>query len=326
MNRHARVIAGLGFVASAMGYFFAPSAFPHAWLAALTAWLGWPLGCMALIFVHELTGGRWGEELRPQLIAGVQTLPVLMLAFVPWLWVSPQLYDWLQPDHLPNGFYLNRPFFIGRVAVYTIVWLALGLLISRGRTRLAPLGLILLAVTVSFASIDMTMSLDNHFVSSVYGLLTMAGMGLLALSICLLSAATTATTAATSAVPGKLLLGLVLLWAYLDFMQVLILWQSDLPTDAHWYAPRSSGSWGTVAAVVVAFHFVLPLIALLAPSVRRSGRTIGGVAALLIIGEWLRSWWLVLPASSSPFGLVDVTTMIGLGAIAFAWTWRRRHA
>jgi hypothetical protein len=323
MTRYAWIIAGLGFVASAIGYFLAPSAFPYAWLAALTAWLGWPIGCMALIFIHELAGGGWGEELRPQLIAGVNTLPVLLLAFVPWLWASPQLYEWLRPNHLENGFYLNRPFFIGRVAAYVIVWLGLSLLISRGRTRLAPLGLILLAVTVSFASIDMTMSLDSHFASSVYGLLTMAGMGLLALSISSLGAA---TTAATSAVLGKLLLGLVLLWAYLDFMQVVILWQSDLPTDAHWYEPRSTGGWGIVAAVVVAIHFVLPLVALLLPGVRCSARGISVVAAMLVIGECVRSWWLVLPASPDPFGLVDVITMLGLGAIALASATRKWHA
>src|SRR6201986_3011160 len=112
MIRRAWIVAGLGLVVSAMSHLMAPSGFPHAWLAALTAWLGWPVGCMALIFVHELTGGRWGDELRPQLLAGISTLPVLLLAFIPWLWASPQLYAWLQPVPLSNSVYLNRPFFI----------------------------------------------------------------------------------------------------------------------------------------------------------------------------------------------------------------------
>lgn len=323
MMWQAWIVAGSGFVASAGSWLLWPSAFPHAWLAALTTWLGWPIGCMALIFVHELTGGRWGEELRPGLIAGVHTLPVVLLAFVPWLWVSPHLYHWLQPNDLPNGFYLNPAFFACRIAIYVVVWLTLSVLISRERTGMAPLGLILLSVTVTFASIDMTMSLDTRFVSSVYGLITIVGMGLLALSISLLSAA---PTAGTAAVLGKLLLGLILLWAYLDFMQVLILWQSDLPPDAHWYGPRSTGGWGRVAAAVTALHFVLPLVALLSPSVRRSARAVGAVAAMLVIGEWLRSWWLVLPAAPEPFGLVDVATMLGLGAMAFAWSCRGRHA
>jgi hypothetical protein len=322
MSRGVWIIAVLGLGVSALSFVMAPSGFPHAWLAALAVWLGWPIGCMALIFVHELTGGRWGEVLRPQLLAGVETLPVLLLAFIPWLWVAPRLYPWWQPIHLPNRFYLNEAFFLGRVAVYVVVWLSLASLITRRRRGLAPLGLILLAVTVSFAAIDMTMSLDTEFVSSVYGLLTMVGMGVLALSMSLLSAA---AERGTFAVLAKLLLALVLLWAYLDFMQVLILWQSDLPTDAHWYEPRSNGAWGNVAAAVVALHFVVPFVALLVPRLRQSPRAVTVVAAMLIAGECLRSWWLVLPAAPGSFGLVDVTTMVGLGAIAFAAASRARH-
>ena len=37
--------------------------------------------------------------------------------------------------------------------------------------RIAPPGLILLALTVTFAAIDVTMSLDPEFKSSVYGML-----------------------------------------------------------------------------------------------------------------------------------------------------------
>ena len=63
--------------------------FPHAWLAALTAWLGWPLGCMGLLLIHALTGGRWGYAMRPQLVAGMSTLLLLLPALIPLLMVLP---------------------------------------------------------------------------------------------------------------------------------------------------------------------------------------------------------------------------------------------
>ena len=47
---------------------------------------------------------------------------------------------------------------------------------------------------------------------------------------------------------GKLLLALVVLWIYLDFMQLLIVWQSDLAAEAPWYLARARGFWGAVAA------------------------------------------------------------------------------
>ncbi|MGO4843080.1 hypothetical protein AB4144_63490, partial [Rhizobiaceae sp. 2RAB30] len=81
----AWVTGGLGLLGIAVGAVLAPAAFPHAWLAALTTWLGWPLGCMGLLLIHSLTGGRWGHAIRPQLVAGMNTLWLLLPISIPWL-------------------------------------------------------------------------------------------------------------------------------------------------------------------------------------------------------------------------------------------------
>lgn len=345
----AWLVGGIGLFGLVIGSIVAPAAFPHAWLAALTAWLGWPLGCMGLLLIHALTGGRWGYAIRPQLVAGMSTLLLLLPAIVPLLIVLPALYPWARPDpaHLDNRFYLNLPFFLGRGVIYLIVWFGLAGLILRalGRdspdaplARIAPAGLIVLAITVTYSAIDATMSLDPHFASSAYGLIAIAEMGLLALSVSVFAAALgPPLDDGTLRVLGKLLLGLLILWAYLDFMQVLIVWQSDLPNEAPWYIVRSTGGWGIVAALVVGCHFVLPFFALLSPRLQRSPRGIACVTALLILSEIVRGWWLVVPASGRSFGLVDIFAMLGLLGIAAALALRapllpgipaivRRHA
>ena len=128
-ERMAWMAGGAGLVGAAIGWIVAPAAFPHAWLAAVTAWLGWPLGCMGLLLIHALTGGRWGYATRPQLVAGMITLLLLPPALIPLMTVLPALYPWLRPDvaaHLDNRFYLNLPFFVARSIVYLIVWFGLG--------------------------------------------------------------------------------------------------------------------------------------------------------------------------------------------------------
>lgn len=330
-ERAAWIIGGIGMIGAAVGWVIAPAEFPHAWLAALTAWLGWPLGCMGLVLVHALTGGRWGHTLRPQLIAGMITLPLLLAALIPFLTVLTALYPWARPEtasHLHNHFYLNLPFFAGRGILYLIVWFGLGGLIlralwgpnpQRDLARLAPAGLILLAITVTYAAIDATMSLDPQFASSVYGLIWIAEMGLLALAVSMFAATFTLPRNEDAMDSlGQLLLGLVILWAYLDFMQVLIVWQSDLAAEAPWYVLRTTGGWGLVAGAVAAGHFILPFFALLLPRVRRSRRGIAIVAALLVLSAVIRGWWLVVPASGRDFGLDDVLAMLGLLGIAAA--------
>ena len=330
-ERAAWMAGATGLLGAAIGWLLAPAAFPHAWLAALTAWLGWPLGCMGLMLIHALTGGRWGYAIRPQLVAGTRTVVLLLAAVIPLLIVLRTLYPWARPDaaaHLGNRFYLNLPFFLGRGAVYLIAWLGLAGLILRALgqdipearlARIAPAGLILLAITVTFAAIDTTMSLDPRFASSAYGLIAIAEMGLLALSVSIFAAVIGEPPDDTTLRNlGRLLLALLILWAYLDFMQVLIVWQSDLPNEASWYVIRSRGGWGIAGALVAGCHFVLPFFALLSPRLQGSRRGIACVTALLILSEVVRCWWLVVPASGRDFGLVDVLAMLGLIGIAAA--------
>ena len=293
----AWVIGGVGFIGSAIGWIVAPAQFPHAWLAAVTGWIGWPLGSIALILIHALTGGRWGWAIRPQLVAGMVTLPLVLPALVPMLFVLRALYPWMHADvaaSLDNRFYLNAPFFYTRGIVYLIVWLGLGALVLRALRqlnpepilyRLAPPGLILLALTVTFAAFDYTLSMEPRFKSSVYGLLVGTECVLLALSVAvmgvMLGGGSEPEPSGATEDLGKLMLGLLVLWAYLDFMQLLIIWQSDLPHEADWYVRRTAGGWGIVAAMVagLAFYPAVFRAALAAGATVASGDGMGGNAA-----------------------------------------------
>ena len=328
-------IAGVaGLVGCALAGFIVPRQLPYAWLAALTCFLAWPLGSLALLFIHALTGGRWGYAIRPQLGAGIATLPLLVPALLPLPFVAHALYPWLKPQvaaHLANRFYLNAPFFYGRAVLYLAIWLTLGILAVRALrradpqpalARLAPAALILLVLSVTFAAIDSTLSLDPRFKSSIYGMLVFTEAVLFALSIAVLGVACTTRPEAIIAPPevrrvlGRLLLALVVLWAYLDFMQFLIIWNSNLPDEAVWYVVRLRGAWTTLAIGVAALHFGLPLFALIWPAVQRSRRGIAVIAALLVAIEIPRAWWLVIPASGRGIAWADAAAMLALAGLA----------
>ena len=175
----------------------------------------------------------------------------------------------------------------------------------------------MLALTVSFAAIDSTMSLDPDFNSSVYGMIAAAGSVLLALSVAVMVSAAT-TDEASRGDLGKLLLGLVVLWAYLDFMQLLIIWEADLSTEAAWYVRRSEGIWAAIIVAIGIGHVLLPFALLLSPRLQRSARAIVFVAGLLVAMEILRSWWLVLPATGRGIDPLDVFAMLAIGGAAAA--------
>jgi hypothetical protein len=335
----AWVVGFVGLAVLAVGGYSSPQSLAHAWLSSMTLWMSWPLGCMAVLLVHALTGGRWGLILRGPLTAGLSTLPLLLLALLPWLWGLSRLYPWLGPDadRLPNHFYLNAPFLAVRGTIYLLVWFGLGLKVWRAvraadslaaLRSVAPLGLILLALTITFASIDLTMSLDPHFTSSVYGLIALVSTGLTALSSSILVLALGGHRPSPEAVAtvGKLLQGLVLFWGYLDFMQLLILWQSNLPTDSAWYVARMRDGWQYYALAITCCHFLLPAACLVFSPARRSRRTLCIVAGLVLLGEMLRAWWLVLPAAGLRLDFTDLGAMLCLAGLGSALVIRRGPA
>ena len=73
-----------GWPSAAVGWVTEPAPFYAGWLAAVR-YCSWALGSMALLLIHALTGGRWGEALRPALRIGMCSLPLLLPAVVPLL-------------------------------------------------------------------------------------------------------------------------------------------------------------------------------------------------------------------------------------------------
>ncbi len=331
-ERSAWIVGGLGLLGSIVGWIVAPALFPHAWLAAFVCWIGWPLGSMALILIHALTGGRWGFSIRPQLASGIATVPLALPALLPVLLLLNALYPWMHADpasRLDNRFYLNAPFFYARCLVYLIIWVGLGALVRRALHqenpepllyRMAPIGLILLVLTVTFAAIDLTLSLDPHFKSSIYGMLVASESILFALSVAVLGLAAARRPEGRDSMRdlGRLLFALLVLWAYLDFMQILIIWNSDLPDEAAWYLRRLIGEWASVAVVIAVAHFALPFFVLIWPQVQRSRAALGALATLLVLAEIPQAWWVVIPAAGRQLSLLDVATMMAIFGFAAA--------
>ena len=101
-------------------------------------------------------------------------------------------------------------------------------------------------------SIDWVMSLDPHWYSTIFGILTLGGQGLatMAFTILVLSRARAVRAdVGTSPTPsnfhdlGKLMFAFMLLWAYFSVSQLLIIWSANLPEEIPFYLERLHGPW-----------------------------------------------------------------------------------
>lgn len=347
-----------------VGYVVHPAQFFRSYLMGFMFWLGVVLGCLAILMLHHLAGGRWGMVIRRVLEAGTRLLPLMLVLCVPLLFGIPELYAWARPGGVePHGtaafrhFYLRVPFFLGRAGFYFAVWLVLGFLLNRWsrqqeqtddahvlascRRRLRLLsggGLVLYGLTVTFAAVDWLMSLEPQWFSTIYGFMVAIGQFLVAMAFAILATSWLARDEPVAAVAspeifhdlGNLLLAFVLLWAYIAFAQLLIIWSTDLPEEIHWYLHRAHGGWHWVGMVLLVLHFALPFFLLLSRRIKRRVQLLTAVAAVVFCIHVVDVYWLVMPAffpGQLHVHWLDLAVPIGLGGLwlaAFLWQLQRR--
>src|SRR5687767_1901487 len=221
--------------------------------------------------INHVTGGAWGVAIRRFLEAMMRLLPMLGLAFLPIALGLPTLYEWARPDAVAHDHllqhkqpYLNVPFFLARTVGYFALWIVVARALTRWSdaqdTTTDPTpterlelisrgGLLLMGLTMTFASIDWMMSLEPHWFSTIYGVVFMGGSVLtaMALAIVLAALARPGTRLPDAVRPdqfadlGKLLLAFTMLWAYFNFSQFLIIWSGNLPEEISWYLTRLRG-------------------------------------------------------------------------------------
>jgi hypothetical protein len=348
------LIAGLVcFALSLIGLLTSPANFFRAYLVGFVFCLGISLGGLALLMLQYLTGGAWGLVIRRILEASARTLPLVLIMFLPVVAGMGSIYQWVRPELIQNAevrelvehkhIYLNVPFFIGRAAFYFAVWLGLTFILNRWAQELderqdrdtirkmqdlSGPGLVLYGLTITFAAVDWVMSIDAAWYSTIFGLLLMAGEALSAMAFTIAVAAYLAGRGETAIYQprhfhdlGKLLLTLIMLWAYFSFSQFLIIWSGNLPEEIPWYLRRFQGGWGVVGVGLVLLHFALPFALLLSRDLKRSYRKLVLIAALIIVMRLIDLIWLVAPQ----YGHVAVAQIwvylllpVGLGGI---WLW-----
>jgi hypothetical protein len=309
----------------------------------LTAWwffLGISLGSLVVMMVHGLTGGRWARHVQRPLSAATRCLPLLALLFVPLVFAVKELYPWANSllVHEPavaqlvheKSWYLNEPFFFARAALYFIIWLTLASRI--GRPSDAPrvwcvVGLLLYALTVTFAAVDWIMSLVPQWYSTTFGLLSGVGQGLAGFAFGMLCASLIPhLRRGVADAPreelqdlGNLVLMSVMLWAYLAFTEYLIVWSEDLRHENAWYLPRIRTSWHWLGVFLVVFQFAVPLFVLLFREAKRRVRIMLALGAGLLAVRWFDSVWVISP-SLHPEGLqFHWPQFVALLAIGGVW-------
>ena len=359
IGQRSLVIGGVATLIALYIAFTNPTAFFRGYLISYMDWLGVALGSMAIVMVRHMTGGGWGTVIRRILGASMRTMPLMILLFIPYaIFGVSRVYPWAMPmdsianpairEHLEkHSFvlhdYLNYRGFIIRAIIYFAIWFLLQYLLSKfsfehnkppfadtsNRFKMvsAP-GIILYALTISFAAIDWVMSLDPSWISTIYGLIFLAGQLLsgLALAVVIERILFNYEPMKTLLKPGyvhdhgNFMLAFIMVWAYFSFSQWLIMWAGNLPEEITWYFRSLHGGWEYVGLFLVLFHFAVPFFFLLFRYIKRDVTRLVWIASWMLVAHYIDLYWHIEPSFSQTFNvsLADVVLPFAMGGI---WMW-----
>ena len=331
-------VAGIGIVVS-LGLWllnfrseFGTQHFMRAYLVGFIMVAGLTMGCMAMLSLYHVVGGKWGVPVMRIYEAGTRNWLLMVLAFVGVAFGLHYIYPWagaqemdLRQQHawVVRGNYLTPKWFLLRNSLIMLGW---GVFIyflnkwshrldvppesaeayNRQRLRFMRLGsggLVFWAATLELASVDWVMSLDPLWFSTIWGMIYMVGEALTALALMTIVLYYLAKVEPMRSFlrvrelheNGNLVLAFVMLFCYLSFSQFIIIWSGNLPEEIRYYLARSQGGWKPVMIILVLIHFCIPFLLLLNREIKKHPKRLASVGLMIMIARLGEVYWQVNP-------------------------------
>ena len=327
--------------------------FTSSYLVAFMYVLALGLGMLWFVTIQHLTNAKWSVVVRRVaeiIAANMSVLALLALPVViPILLGQSEIYEWSDPSKVAQSpalehkaGYLSVGFFMVRIVFYFGFWSLLSrhflkqsmnqdtsgnAEINKSLQAVSAPSMIGFALTLTFCSIDLLMSVDSDFYSTVFGVYYFAGAvasgySLLAIALMWLQGKGRLTHSVNREHYhdlGKMMFAFgVVFWSYIAFSQFMLIWYADMPEETHWFHDRFNGDWKIVSGALLACHFVIPFFGLMSRYVKRNRKTLAFWAFWILIIEFVDIYWLVMPSLSKdaiPFHPADLLCWIGASAI-----------
>jgi hypothetical protein len=360
------------------------ASFFHAYLTSFLFFLSISLGALFFVLLQHLTRAGWSVTVRrvAELTAGNLTLlallalPIVIVtvmgngALYPWANIETFRQEVLDTErmhameellHKKHAF-LNPTFFALRCAAYFAVWILLARyflkrsteqdssgdpsLTTRMESISAP-GMLLFALTITFAAFDLIMSLDPFWFSTIFGVYVFSGsvvgffafVTLATLFLQRRGRLTGKVTVEHYHDLGKMLFAFVFFWGYIAFSQYMLIWYANLPEETGWFRLRQTGGWTGLSIALLFGHFIIPFLGLISRHAKRRVAILSFWCVWMLVFHYLDLYYLVMPqlmlrqvgwdvtlAMDTTFQPLDLACLTGLGGIYVAALVHRARA
>ena len=323
-----KIAFGIGILGAAfLAFFFKqdPHHFYFAYLTVFMIFLTLTLGSLFFVLIQHLVRAGWSIGFKRIAETLMSNSGLMALLFIPIIFGIPHLYHWsnaaeVAKDPLLNSkhAFLNIPFFKVRALFYFGIWITLSRVFYKKSTeqdssgdpentvkmqKYSTFGILLFALSITFACIDWVMSLTPHWYSTMIGVYFFAGSVVVALSTISCIAQILRSQGYLKEVLtvehfheiGKLLYGFNVFWAYIAFSQYFLIWYANIPEEIAFYLEHFKGTWNTVAIFLVLGHFVGPFILFMSRHAKRNLPFHFAITLWFIFMQMVDMYWFVMP-------------------------------
>ena len=362
------LVIGVSGIVLAVGALTEPKQFYHSYLFGYVFALDIALGALFWTMIHHVADAGWSVGLRRVFENLTRAILPLTLLLVPVLigTFSGELHQWYtfvhgaEPPkgshehhlwHVKHAYY-STPFVLARLAIYFAVWIVYSVAMRTWSTKQdavggveltkkmrwwAPSGVGLLGLTATFFAIDMVMSLQYSWFSTIFGVYFWAGGMRGSLATCVLVVLAlrskgylrnTITMEHLHDV-AKLMFGFTVFWTYIAFSQYFLIWYGNMPEETQYYLLRRNGAWYGMSMLLPILYFVVPFFLLLPRANKRSPVMLAVASGWILFMHAYDLYWQVLPVlhqDTIHFHYLDVAAPVCLFGVVLAsavWGFQR---
>ena len=337
----------------------------RAWQTYLINFLLWSAiaqGAVLFSAVMHMTKARWSGPMAGLSEAFTAFFPISYILFLILFLGRTHIFPWLHEDLHGKEAWLNIPFLFTRdcIGLLVLYILGFGYLFNALQLKLDPnkprsrwrqsvfeawkrnrhkpeeikrrmtiwggLYILAFAVVLCLIGFDLVMSMDPHWISTLFGAYHFVKSFFIGLgALIILAAIVKIRQGDASGLKanhfhdvGKLFFGFCLLWADFFYVQLMVIYYGNIPEETHYVIIRTMlAPWNKLAWTVFIVCFIGPFFILLNQRIKTKPVLMLIICSVVIAGIWLEHLLLLGPALSHDPQSIQLTLTDGLISLGF---------
>jgi len=341
----------------------------QTYLINFLLWSAIAQGGLLFSAVMHMTKARWSGPLAGLSESFAAFFPISFILFLILFTGKAHIFPWLHEDLHGKEVWLNIPFLFARdgIGLLTLYILGFGYLFYALQLKLKDQGsggrlrqliftyqqrkqlssenlrwkmtlwggfyILAFAIVLCLIGFDLVMSMDPHWISTLFGAYHFVKSFFLGLGALIILAAIVKNRQGEAAdlTPhhfhdiGKLFFGFCLLWADFFYVQLLVIYYGNIPEETYYIIIRTmQAPWNRLAWAVFIVCFVGPFFILLNQKIKTKPMIMAVICGIIITGMWFEHLLLLGPAlshgsASISVGFADLVITLGfLGLMVLA--------